>query len=438
MAVVTINGRDHRIVDLPAAAASNLERLPHILRIMLENVLRAAGEDAPRAKAAILGWLESGRSGEEIPFLPGRVLMHDTTCGPALVDIAGMRASLAEAGYDPSRLNPVLPVDVSTDHSVAVDVFGTSDALRRNMEREFERNAERYRFMKWATRTLTGVRIHPPGTGIMHTLNLERLATVVTTSQRDGVSWAMPDTLIVTDSHTPMINGIGVLGWGVGGLEAESVFFGMPVMIRVPDIVGVRLTGSLRQSVLATDLALTVTERLRRIDLADRFVEFFGEGVSTLSAGDRAVIANMAPEFGANSGYFPIDAQTLRYLRETGRSTDQVRLVEEYAKRQGLWFDPKASPRFTDTVEISLDEVEVSLAGPRRPQDRVPAGPPLRPSPRCLWDAWPPPRASNPATDLWRLRRSQAARTRPIPGSWSPQVSWPARPAASASPHLPG
>ncbi len=374
MAVVTINGRDHRIVDLPAAAASNLERLPHILRIMLENVLRAAGEDAPRAKAAILGWLESGRSGEEIPFLPGRVLMHDTTCGPALVDIAGMRASLAEAGYDPSRLNPVLPVDVSTDHSVAVDVFGTSDALRRNMEREFERNAERYRFMKWATRTLTGVRIHPPGTGIMHTLNLERLATVVTTSQRDGVSWAMPDTLIGTDSHTPMINGIGVLGWGVGGLEAESVFFGMPVMIRVPDIVGVRLTGSLRQGVLATDLALTVTERLRRIDLADRFVEFFGEGVSTLSAGDRAVIANMAPEFGANSGYFPIDAQTLRYLRETGRSTDQVRLVEEYAKRQGLWFDPKASPRFTDTVEISLDEVEVSLAGPRRPQDRIPAG----------------------------------------------------------------
>jgi aconitate hydratase len=371
---ITISGRRHRIVDLPAAAGGDLERLPHILRIMLENGLRTAGDDATRIKTAILNWLDSGYSEEEIPFLPGRVLMHDTTCGPALVDIAGMRASLAEAGHDPSRLNPVLPVDVSTDHSLGVDVFGSRDALRRNMEREYGRNAERYRFMKWATRALTGFRVHPPGTGIMHTLNMERLATVVTTMARDGVSWAMPDTLIGTDSHTPMINGIGVLGWGVGGLEAESVFFGMPVMIRVPDIVGVRLTGRPRQGVLATDLALTVTERLRRIDLADRFVEFYGEGVSTLSAGDRAVIANMTPEFGANSGFFPIDAQTLHYLRETGRSAEHVRLVEEYAKRQGLWFDPGASPRFTDRVEINLDEVEVSLAGPRRPQDRIPAG----------------------------------------------------------------
>src|SRR5215212_5528300 len=371
---VTIAGRSYRIIDLPGAAGADLERLPHILRIMLENVLRTAGDDAPRSRDAILGWLDRGHSDAEIPFLPGRVMMHDTTCGPALVDIAGMRASLAEAGYDPNRLNPVLPVDVSTDHSLAVDVFGAPDARQRNMEREFGRNAERYRFMKWATRALTGVRVHPPGTGIMHTLNLERLATVVTTAERDGVSWAMPDTLIGTDSHTPMINGIGVLGWGVGGLEAESVFFGMPVMIRVPDIVGVRFTGRLRQGVLATDLALTVTERLRRIDLADRFVEFYGEGVSTLSAGDRAVTANMTPEFGANSGFFPIDDQTLRYLRETGRSASQARLVEDYAKRQGLWFDPKAAPRFTDVVEINLDEVEVSLAGPRRPQDRIAAG----------------------------------------------------------------
>ncbi|MCG7393430.1 aconitate hydratase AcnA [Microvirga sp. ACRRW] len=371
---ITIDGLLYLIADLPKAAGASLERLPHILRVMLENVLRNAEDDAPRAKAAILNWLNRGSSEEEIPFLPGRVLMHDTTCGPALVDIAGMRASLAEAGHDPSLLNPVLPVDVSTDHSLGVDVFGTRDALLRNMEREFERNSERYRFMKWATRTLNGVRVHPPGTGIMHTLNLERLATIVTTAEHDGVSWAVPDTLIGTDSHTPMINGIGVLGWGVGGLEAESVFFGMPVMIRVPDIIGVRLTGRLKQGVLATDLALTITERLRRIDLADRFVEFYGEGVSTLSAGDRAVIANMTPEFGANSGFFPIDDQTLRYLRETGRSVEHVRLVEQYAKRQGLWFDPEASPRFTDTIEINLDEVEVSLAGPRRPQDRIPAG----------------------------------------------------------------
>ncbi|MFE0756988.1 aconitate hydratase AcnA [Inquilinus sp. NPDC058860] len=367
-------GRRYRIVDLREAAGADLDRLPTIHRILLENVLRHAGEDAPRAAAAILAWLGTGWSDEEIPFLPGRVLMHDTTCGPALVDIAGMRSALVEAGGDPRRLNPVLPVDVSTDHSLAVDVFGAPDAMWRNMERELGRNAERYRFMKWATKALSGVRVHPPGTGIMHTLNLERLATVVTTVERDGVAWAMPDTLIGTDSHTPMVNGIGVLAWGVGGLEAESVFFGMPVMMRVPDVVGVRLTGRLRPGVLATDLALTVTERLRRIDLADRFVEFFGPGVATLSAGDRAVVANMTPEFGGNSGYFPIDEQTLRYLRGTGRTEDQVRLVEDYARRQGLWLDPAATPRYTEVIELDLREIEVSLAGPRRPQDRIPAG----------------------------------------------------------------
>jgi len=395
-ASLTSGGRRYRIVDLRAAAGADLDRLPHIHRILLENVLRNAGEDAPRAAAAILAWLGTGSSGEEIPFLPGRVLMHDTTCGPALVDIAGMRSALAEAGGDPRRLNPVLPVDVSTDHSLAVDVFGTPDAMRRNMERELGRNAERYRFMKWATKALSGVRVHPPGTGIMHTLNLERLATVVAAAERDGVAWAVPDTLIGTDSHTPMINGIGVLAWGVGGLEAESVCFGMPVMMRVPDVVGVRLTGRLRPGVLATDLALTVTERLRRIDLADRFVEFFGPGVSALSAGDRAVVANMAPEFGGNSGHFPIDDQTLSYLRGTGRAEGQVRLVEDYARRQGLWFDPAATPRYTATVELDLGDVEVSLAGPRRPQDRIPAGAtvptlaPLLPAPSAA------PRAGEP------------------------------------------
>jgi aconitate hydratase len=374
LAVLASAGRRYRIVDLPAAAGGDLGRLPYIHRILLENVLRTAGEDAPRAAAAIRDWLRHGRSTEEIPFLPGRVLMHDTTCGPALVDIAGMRSALVEAGFDPRRLNPVLPVDVSTDHSVAVDVFGTSDALARNMARELERNAERYRFMKWATKSLAGVRVHPPGTGIMHTLNLERLATVVGTAERDGTAWAIPDTLIGTDSHTPMINGIGVLGWGVGGLEAESVLFGMPVMLRLPDVIGVRLTGRLQPGALATDLALTVTERLRQISLADRFVEFFGPGVATLSAGDRAAVANMAPEFGANSGFFPVDAQTLRYLRETGRDDAQVRLVADYTQRQGLWFDPDAVPRYTDTIALDLGEVEVSLAGPRRPQDRIAAG----------------------------------------------------------------
>ena len=231
-----------------------------------------------------------------------------------------MRSALAEAGGDPARLNPVLRVDVSVDHSLGVDHFGNPDALSRNMARELERNVERYRFMKWATRALKGVHVHPPGTGIMHTINLERLATVVTTEERDGVAWAMPDTLIGTDSHTPMINGIGVLAWGVGGLEAESVMFGMPVMLRVPEIVGVRLTGALSEGCLATDFALTVTERLRRMDLSGRFVEFFGPGVSRLSAGERAVVANMAPEYGASSGFFPVDGETLRYLAATGRS----------------------------------------------------------------------------------------------------------------------
>ncbi|GLR85321.1 aconitate hydratase AcnA [Bradyrhizobium iriomotense] len=364
----------YRIADIAAVAGEDLPRLPVIHRILLENVLRIGGTDRDASVAAILGWLANGRSESEIAFQPSRVLMHDTTCGPALVDIAGLRASLAEAGGDPNRLNPVLPVDVSTDHSLGVDVFARPDAMVRNMAQELTRNGERYRFMKWASQALDGVRVHPPGTGIMHTLNLERLASVVTTLHRDGENWAAPDTLIGTDSHTPMINGIGVLAWGVGGLEAESVMFGMPVTMRVPDVVGVRLTGRLREGVLATDLALTVTERLRRIDLADRFVEFFGSGVSALSAGDRAVVANMTPEFGANSGYFPIDSRTLDYLGQTGRSREQLALVEAYARRQKLWFDPEAAPRYTETISIDLDEVEVSLAGPRRPQDRIAAG----------------------------------------------------------------
>ncbi|MBD9529800.1 aconitate hydratase AcnA [Paracoccus sp. PAR01] len=364
----TATFRGCAIVDLPAAAGADLCRMPHIHRLLMENVLRSS-EEAESARKALLDWLETGSSEAEIPFLPGRVLMHDTTCGPALVDIAAMRSALAEAGHDPALLNPVLPVDVSTDHSLAVDAYAIPSAMARNIENEYRRNAERYRFMKWATNSLSNFRVHPPGTGIMHTLNLERLATVV--AERDG--WIMPDTLIGTDSHTPMINGIGVLAWGVGGIEAESVFFGMPVMLRVPDVVGVRFKGRLREGVTATDLALTVTERLRQIDLADRFVEFFGPGVSTLSAGDRAVVANMTPEFGGNSGFFPVDAATIAYLRQTGRSTEHCALVEDYCRRQGLWFDPEQEPVFTGLVELDLGEVEVSVAGPRRPQDRIPA-----------------------------------------------------------------
>lgn len=366
-----INGASYAIIDLVSEAGEHLAKMPYIHRILLENVLRTAGDDAARAKTAMIEWLATGQSDIEIPFLPNRVLMHDTTCGPALVDIAGMRSALAEAGGDPALLNPVVPVDVSTDHSVAVDAFGTSASLDRNMTREYERNSERYSFMKWATNTLRDFRVHPPGTGIMHTLNLERLATVATVLNRDGKRWAVPDTLIGTDSHTPMINGIGVLAWGVGGLEAESVFFGMPVALRVPEVVGVRLTGKMRDGVLATDLALVVTHMLRQIDLQDKFVEFFGPGVSNLTAGDRAVVANMTPEFGANSGYFPIDRQSIDYLVNTGRNPDHASFVEAYAKRVGIWFDPDANPRYTTVHELDLATVEPSLAGPRRPQDRI-------------------------------------------------------------------
>ncbi|WP_348771469.1 aconitate hydratase AcnA [Azospirillum sp. SYSU D00513] len=364
-------GRRYSIVDLPAEAGDRLHRLPWIHRILLENVLRRDADGREAARAAILDWVETGTSEREIAFHPGRVLMHDTTCGPALADIAAMRSALAEAGADPAWLNPVLPVDVSTDHSLPVDAFAVPGAQAANMAAELRRNAERYRFMKWATTALKGMAVHPPGTGIMHTINLERLATVVATESREDGEWAFPDTLIGTDSHTPMINGIGVLAWGVGGLEAESVIFGMPVMLRIPEVVGVRLTGALREGVLATDLALAVTERLRRIELSGRFVEFHGPGVSALSAGERAVVANMAPEYGASSGYFPIDGATLRYLERTGRDAARVRLVEDYARRQGLWFDADARPRYSETIDFDLSAVGMSLAGPRRPQDRI-------------------------------------------------------------------
>jgi aconitate hydratase len=363
-------GEPLKIADLPGFAGSSIDRLPWVLRILLENALRREA-DHPEAAESILRWLATGMSDAEIPFYPGRLLMHDTTCVPALVDIAGMRSALAEAGGDPASLDPMIPIDVSVDHSIAVDYYATPDALSLNMGREIERNAERYRLLKWATQALRGVRVYPPGTGIMHTINLERLATVVTTEIRAGVRWAVPDTLIGTDSHTPMINGIGVLAWGVGGLEAESVMFGMPVMLRVPNVVGVRLTGALREGSLATDLALVVTERLRQARLAGKFVEFFGPGVSTLSCGERAVVANMAPEYGASTGYFPIDQCTLDYLRATGRSIQQIRLVEDYARRQHLWFDSASEPRYSEVIDIDLGAVAMSLAGPRRPQDRL-------------------------------------------------------------------
>jgi aconitate hydratase len=362
----------YRRIDLPAAAGASLPRMPWSHRILLENLLRCADAETARAgQAALLAWLETGRSTEEIPFAPGRILMHDTTCGPALVDIAAMRDVLAQAGGDPARLNPAVPVATSVDHSVAVDLAGTRAGLAHNMAREMERNAERYRFMKWASQSVTGFRVFPPGTGIMHSINLERVATVVTTEARGGESWAVPDTLVGTDSHTPMVNAIGVLGWGVGGIEAEGVMFGVPVALRIPDVFGVRLVGALPEGVLATDLALVVTERLRRAGIAGEFVEFFGPGAATLTAMQRAVVANMAPEYGASTGCFAIDGATLDFLRATGRDAGQVALVEGYARANGLWADPGADPRVTDMIEIDLSALRLSLSGPRRPQDRL-------------------------------------------------------------------
>ncbi|MGH6946666.1 MAG: aconitate hydratase AcnA [Kiloniellales bacterium] len=371
-ATIEAGGVATSFIDLPRILDAELDRFPWTMRILVENVVRhAAPGDAESAAKPFVDWLATGTSGAEIPFLPNRVLMHDTTCIPALVDIAGMRDAIVEKGGDPTVLNAVLPVDVSIDHSVAVDHYGLADAMQRNMEREVGRNAERYRMMKWATSALKGVKVHAPGTGIMHTINLEQLATVVTFDDRDEMSRAFPDTLIGTDSHTPMVNGIGVLAWGVGGLEAESVLFGMPVTIRIPDVVGVRLTGQLREGTLSTDLALAVTERLRQYGLSGEFVEFYGRGVATLTAGDRAVVANMAPEYGASTGYFPIDEQTLSYLRATGRDERLVARVGQVARRQGLWFRPESEPRYSDRLTIDLSEISTSLAGPRRPQDRI-------------------------------------------------------------------
>ncbi|WP_158746872.1 aconitate hydratase AcnA [Acidisphaera sp. L21] len=363
--------RPDRVVDLRGALGPSLHRFPWSMRILIENSLRHSPAPAAEVVAPFLAWLDTGTSTAEIAFHPARLMMHDTTCVPALVDIAAMRDALAAAGQDPAALNPVLPVDVSVDHSVAVDRYGTPDALAFNTARELGRNAERYRLMKWAAGALTGFTVHPPGTGIMHTMNLEQLTTVTTIVHNAGQPWAVPDTLLGTDSHTPMINGLGVLGWGVGGIEAESVMFGMPLTLRLPDIIGVRLTGRLREGVLSTDLALAVTERLRRHGMSGEFVEFFGPGVATLSCGDRAVVANMTPEFGGSTGYFPIDDRTVAYLRQTGRPQSVCDHVRDTSHRLALWFDPAATPRYTVVIEMDLDAITTSLAGPARPQDRM-------------------------------------------------------------------
>ncbi|MDB5878289.1 MAG: aconitate hydratase domain protein [Variovorax sp.] len=363
-------GTDYLATDLVSLCGDRLSRLPVVLRLLMENAARnMQGAERDAALAALRAWTDTGTSEAEIAFQPGRVLMHDTTSTPALVDLAAMRSTLAEAGVDPTVLNSSLPVDVSIDHSLAVEAFARPDAPQLNMAFEIRRNAERYAFLRWASKVLRGVRINPPGTGIMHTINLEQLATVVAVEERDGAAWLVPDMMIGTDSHTPMVNGIGVLGWGVGGLEAQTVMFGMPTMLRIPDVVGVRLTGALRPGVLATDLALTVTQQLRAIGVSGEFVEFFGPGVTTLSAGDRSVVANMAPEYGATTGFFPVDRRTLDYLAQTGRDAAHIERVEVHARATGLWFDPAAEPVYTRSIHVDLNAIDMHIAGPRRPQD---------------------------------------------------------------------
>lgn len=355
-----------KTVDLPATLGDRLSRLPHVLRMLAENHIRT-GADTDTLLLALDGWLDGKPSRAELTFRPNRLLMHDTTCTPALADIAGLRDAVSEAGVDPTVLAPTLPVEVSVDHSLAVDVYARSDAPTINRRNEITRNKERYAFMKWASLNMEGVTVNPPGTGIMHTINLEQLATLLVIGE-DG--FAHPDMLLGTDSHTPMINGIGVLGWGIGGLEAENIMFGQTVSLAVPEVVGVELIGALKAGITATDLALAVTQRLREIGVAGSFVEFYGEGVSSLSADARAVIANMAPEYGASTGFFAADDQVLDYLERTDRPKSLTSSIAPVFKAMGLWYCPDERPRFDRTIALDLGEIGTNIAGPRRPQDR--------------------------------------------------------------------
>jgi aconitate hydratase len=358
-----------------AGVVSRLDALPFSIRILLEAVLRSVdGELVHEADVAALGrWSGSATPGGELPFMPARVILQDFTGVPAVVDLASMRAAVARLGGDPKRINPLVPVDLVVDHSVQVDVYDSPDALKKNAEIEFSRNRERYEFLRWGQKAFDRFRVVPPATGIVHQVNLEYLAKGVLLRGGKGEEVALPDTLVGTDSHTTMINGLGVLGWGVGGIEAEAAMLGQPLYMVTPEVVGFRLVGKLREGTTATDLVLTVTQMLRKKGVVEKFVEFFGPGLAEMALADRATIANMAPEYGATCGFFPIDDETLRYLRRTGRTPGEVELVERYCKEQGLFRTAgTADPSFSDTLELDLSTVEPSLAGPKRPHDRVP------------------------------------------------------------------
>ena len=361
---------DTRLDYYRIGAVAGSDRLPFSLKVLLENLLRTEdGKNVTRAQIqALADWDPGAEPDTEIQFSPARVVLQDFTGVPAIVDLATMREAVEELGGDPARINPLAPAELVIDHSVIADLFGAPDSFARNVELEYERNGERYQFLRWGQGAFNEFKVVPPGTGIVHQVNIEYLARVI--FERNGVAY--PDTVVGTDSHTTMVNGLGVLGWGVGGIEAEAAMLGQPVSMLIPRVVGFKLTGTLPDGATATDLVLMITQQLRRHGVVGKFVEFYGPGVSAVPLANRATIGNMSPEYGSTCAIFPIDDETLRYLRFTGRDEQQVALVEAYAKANGLWHDPSSEPVFSETLELDLGTVEPSLAGPKRPQDRVP------------------------------------------------------------------
>ncbi|WP_411819609.1 aconitate hydratase AcnA [Hyphococcus formosus] len=373
---LTVGGSKYSYYSLKEAEKhiGDISRLPFSLKVLLENLLRFEDDRSVTVDdiKAFADWLGKGKSTREIAYRPARVLMQDFTGVPAVVDLAAMRDAMKTLGEDPEKINPLAPVDLVIDHSVMVDYFGGENAFEKNVDREYERNGERYKFLKWGQGAFDNFRVVPPGTGICHQVNLEYLAQTVWTAQSNGETFAYPDTLVGTDSHTTMVNGLSVLGWGVGGIEAEAAMLGQPVSMLIPEVIGFKLTGKLPEGATATDLVLVIVEMLRKKGVVGKFVEFYGPGLDHLALEDQATIANMAPEYGATCGFFPVDDETLRYLKATGREDDRVALVEAYAKEQGMWREKDTpDPVFTDTLELELSSVVPSLAGPKRPQDRI-------------------------------------------------------------------
>jgi aconitate hydratase len=370
-----VGAQQYEILNLAALKSFNVDRLPFSLKILLENLLRFEdGVNVTKSDIeALLKWDPKALPSHEIAFTPARVIMQDFTGVPCIVDLAAMREAIVKLGGDPQKVNPLAPAELVIDHSVQVDEYGAANSLQHNNEIEFKRNGERYMFLRWGQTAFSNFKVVPPNTGIVHQVNIERLARVIFADDAAGKKSAYPDTLVGTDSHTTMVNGLGVLGWGVGGIEAEAAMLGQPVTMLIPQVIGFKLTGALPAGTTATDLVLTVTEILRKFGVVDKFVEFFGDGLQGLPLADRATIANMSPEFGSTCAIFPIDAETVRYLELTGRSAEQIALVEAYAKAQGLWrVNGAPAAAYTDVVELDLSTVEPSLAGPKRPQDRVP------------------------------------------------------------------